>query len=95
MMIFSEDTEIARSSPAMIASYSASLLEVGKFRRMTCFMTSPVGALSCSPKPTLVCRDLSTFRVHQSELSNSFSCNGIYAKKSANTYPFNARRGFN
>ena len=30
MMIFSEDTEIVRSIPAMIASYLASLLEAGK-----------------------------------------------------------------
>ena len=34
MMIFSEDTEIARSILAMIASYSASLLEAGKSKRM-------------------------------------------------------------
>ena len=39
MMIFFEDTEISRSSPVMIASYSASLLEAGKFKRMACFMT--------------------------------------------------------
>ena len=44
MIIFSEDTEIARSSPAMISLYSASLLEVGKFRRMARSMTS-VGRL--------------------------------------------------
>ena len=47
MMIFSEDTDIARSSPVMITLYSASLLEAGKFKRMACFMTSPVRALSC------------------------------------------------
>ena len=40
MMIFSEDIEIARLSPAMIASYSASLLEVEKFRRISYSMTS-------------------------------------------------------
>ena len=34
MMIFSEDTKIARSIPAMITSYSASLLEAGKSKRM-------------------------------------------------------------
>ena len=75
MMIFSEDTEIARSSPAMIASYSVSLLEAGKFRRMAYSMTSPVGALSCSPRPAPVCREApSTFRVHQPELFGSISC---------------------
>ena len=75
MMIFYEDTEIARSSPAMIASYSASLLEAKKSRRMACSMTSPVGALSCNPKQVPVCCEaLSTFRVHQPELYGSISC---------------------
>ena len=46
MMIFLEDTKIARSIPARIASYSASLLDVGKSNRMTCSIISPVGALS-------------------------------------------------
>ena len=65
MTIFSEDTEITKSSPAMIASYSALLLEAGKFNRMACFMTSPVGALSCSPRPAPVYREPpSTFKVH-------------------------------
>ena len=75
MMIFSEDMEIARSSLAMITSYSASLLEAGKFNRMACSMTSPVGALSCSSRPVPVCREApSTFRVHQPELFGSISC---------------------
>ena len=74
MMIFSVDTEIARSSSAMIASYSASLLEAGKFKHMACSMTSHVGALSCSPRPALVCHEApSTFRVHHLELSGSIS----------------------
>ena len=74
MMIFSEDTEITRSSLTMIASYSASLLEAEKFRRMAYSMTSPIGALSCSPGSALVCREaLSTFRVHHPELSDSIS----------------------
>ena len=50
MMIFSEDTEIGSSSPAMIALYLASLLEEGKFKCMACSMTSSVGGLSCSPQ---------------------------------------------
>ena len=96
MMIFSKDTKIARSSPAMIASYSASLLEVEKFRLMSCSMTSLIGALSCNPTSDLVCREApSTFRVHQPELSGSISCLGISAKKLASTYPFSARRGLN
>ena len=75
MMIFSENTEIERLSPAMIASYSASLLEAGKFKRMTRSMTSSVGALSYSPRPAPIFHEApSTFRVHQPELSGSSSC---------------------
>ena len=75
MMIFSEDTEIARSIPTIIASYSASLLEAGKSKCMACFIISPVGALSYSPSPAPVCREApSTFRVHQLELSDFVSC---------------------
>ena len=65
MMIFSEDTKITRSSLAIIASYSDSLLEVGKSRYMASSMTSPVGALSCNPRPApIYCEASSTFRVH-------------------------------
>ena len=46
----------------MMASYSASLLEAEKLRRMARFMTSPVGALSCNPKPALVCREAPSTR---------------------------------
>ena len=75
MMIFSENTEIAKSSLAMIASYSASLLEAGKFSCMAYSMTSPVGALSCSPRPAPICHEApSTFKVHQPKLSSSISC---------------------
>ena len=38
MMIFSEDTEIARSIPARIASYSASLLDA---RKSNSILSSP------------------------------------------------------
>ena len=56
---------MVRLIPAMIASYSASLLEAGKSRRMACSIISPVEALSYSPSSTLVCREVpSTFRVH-------------------------------
>ena len=75
MMNFSEDTKIARLSPAMIASYSALLLEARKFKSMACSMTSLVGALSCSLRPAPVyCEAPSTFRVHQSKLCGSSSC---------------------
>ena len=74
MIIFSEDTKIARSIPTMIASYSASLLEAGKSIRMACSIISPIGALSCNSSPALVCHEApSTFRVHQLELSNFVS----------------------
>ena len=42
MIIFFEDTEIARSILAMIASYSTSLFEVGKSKRMVCSIISLV-----------------------------------------------------
>ena len=37
MMIFSEDTEIARSIPDKIVSYSTSFLDVGKSNRIACY----------------------------------------------------------
>ena len=74
MMIFSEDTKIARSIPVMIALYSALLLEEGKSKRMACSIISLVGALSCSPSPAPNCRKVaSTFRIHQPELSDFVS----------------------
>ena len=74
MMIFSEDMEVARLSSTLIASYSASLLEMGKFKRMACSMTSPVGDLSCSPRSAPVYLEApSTFRVHHPEPSGSIS----------------------
>ena len=41
MMIFFEDKEIVRSISAMVALYSASLLEVGKSKCMICSIISP------------------------------------------------------
>ena len=65
MITLFEDTEIVRSTLARIASYSASLLEAGKSRRMACSIISPIEALSCSPSPTHVCRKApSTFKIH-------------------------------
>ena len=69
MMILSKDKEIARLSLAIISSYSASLLEARKSKRMACYIISLVGASSCSPSPTPVCREVpSTFKIHQSGL---------------------------
>ena len=64
-----------RSSPTIIYSYSASLLEAGKSKRMACSIISPVRASSCSPSPALVCREVtSTFRINQLDLSDFVSC---------------------
>ena len=54
MMIFFEDMKIMRSTPARIASYSVSSLDVGKSNRIVCSILSPVGALSCKPTPDLI-----------------------------------------
>ena len=54
MIIFSEDMEIARPIPAMMASYLASLLEAGKSKTYVCSIISPVKALSFSPRPAPV-----------------------------------------
>ena len=43
-----------RSIPTRIASYSVSLLDVGKSSCMACYILYPVGALSCKPTPALV-----------------------------------------
>ena len=65
MMIFYEDTEIARSIPAMIASYLALLLEAGKSKLIACSIISPIEAKSCSPSSAPNFREApSTFRVH-------------------------------
>ena len=72
MIIFFEDTKIARSILAMMSSYSASLFETKKSKHMACFIISPIGALSCSPRPAPVCHEApSTFRVHQLDPSGS------------------------
>ena len=89
MIIFSEDKEILMSILAMMASYSASLLEEGKSKCMACSIISLVEALSCSPRPSPVFREApSTFRVHQLDSSSSVSCLGIYAKNSGRYLPF-------
>ena len=93
MMILYEDTEITRSIPTRVASYSASLLDMGKSNRIACSILSLVGALNCKPTQTLVCREApSTLRIHQSALLGFLSCWGISAKNFANTSPFIAKR---
>ena len=75
MMIFSEDTDVVRSIPTRFASYSVSLLDAGKSSHKACSILSPVGALSCKPTPTPVCREApSTLRIHQPTLLGSASC---------------------
>ena len=94
MMVFYKDTKITRFIPARNASYSTSLLDARKPNRLTGSILSPVGALSCKPTPTLVCREApSTVRIHQSALLRSASCWGISAKKSTNICPFIAKWG--
>ena len=94
MMIFSKDTEIARSIPVRIALYSASLFDARKSNHLTCCILSPIGALSCKPIPSPVFLEApSTLRIHQSALSKSPSCWGIFAKKSVNICPFIAKQG--
>ena len=74
MMSFSQDTNLARLTPARIASYSVSLLDAGKSIRMACSILSPVGALSYKPISALVWREASsTLRIHQPALPWSTS----------------------
>ena len=94
MITLSKETEIPRSIPTRISSYSASLLEARKSKRMACSIISPIGALSCSPSPASVCHEApSTFRIHQPKLSNFLIVEEISTKKSASMCLFNAKRG--
>ena len=94
MMIFSEDTEIAKSIPVKIASYFVSLLDAGTPNCMACSILSPVRALSVKPTPAHVFQEApSTLRIHQSVLPGSTHCCRISARKSATICPFNAKRG--
>ena len=94
MMKFSKDMEIARSVPARIASYFASLLDTGKSNRIACSILSSVRALRCKLTPAPVFREApSTLRIHQLALPGFASCWGISARKSANMCPFIAKQG--
>ena len=52
-VVFYENMKIARSISARVASYSASLLDVGKSNRIACSILSLIGALSCKPTDEL------------------------------------------
>ena len=94
MMIFSEDTKIAISTPVRISSYSTSLLDAGKSNHIAYYILSPVGSLSYKLTPAPVCRAApSTLRTHRSTLPWSTSFWGIFAKKYVNICPFIAKRG--
>ena len=94
MIIFFEDTEIARFVPARIALYPASLLDAGKSNHIAYSILSLVMAFSCRPTPAPVYREaLSKLRTHQSSFPGSASCYGISTKKFANICPFIAWQG--
>ena len=77
------------SSPAIMASYSNSLLEALKPRQTVCSILSPVGEVNCRLMPAPDCLEApSTQRVHQPfSFGQVLGC-GISARKSAKTNPF-------
>ena len=83
------DKVAASSSPARMASYSDSLLEVLNPSLMAYSILSSDGDFNCKPMPTPVCLDApSIFSVHQSKLSGWVSDWRSSAMKSTNTCPF-------
>ena len=59
-------TASASSSPAIMASYSDSLLEALKPKRTACSILSPIGDVNCRPVPAPDCLEApSTQRVYQ------------------------------
>ena len=85
----SAPTASASSRPAIMASYSDSLLEALKPKRTACSILSPVGEVNCRPMPAPDCLEaLSAQRVHQPFSSGQVSGCGISARKSAKTCPF-------
>ena len=82
-------TASASSSPAIMASYSNSLLEALKPKRNACSILSPVGEVNCRPIPAPDCLEApSTQRVHQPSLFGNVPSRGISARKSTKTCPF-------
>ena len=85
----SAPTASASSRPAIMASYSDSLLEALKPKRTACSILSLVGEVNCRPMPASDCLEApSTQRVHQPFSSGQVSDCGISARKSAKTCPF-------
>ena len=85
---------MAKSSPARTTSYSASLLEVKKLRRIACSTNSPVGDYRIKPTLDLDALDvLSTWNIYYCSLGNSTEC-VIFLEsltiKSTLTCPFSA-----
>ena len=82
-------TASASSSPAIMASYSDSLLEALKPKRAACSILSPVGEVNYKPMSAPDCLEApSTQRVHQPfSFGQVLGC-GISARKSAKTCPF-------
>ena len=77
------------STPAIMGSYSDSLLEAPKPKRTAYLILSPVGEVNYRPMPAPDCLEArSTQRVHQHFLSRQVSGCGICARKSAKTCPF-------
>ena len=85
----SAPTARERSSPAITASYSDSLLEALKPRRTACSIRSPVGEVNCKPILDPDCLEApSTQRIHQPfSFGQVLGC-GISVRKSAKTCPF-------
>ena len=82
-------TASASSNPAIMASYSDSLLEALKPKRTACSILSPVGEVNCKPIPAPKCLEApSTQRVHQPLLSGQVMGCGISTRKSAKTSLF-------
>ena len=79
----------ASSSPAIMASYSNSLLEALNPKRTGCSILFPVGEVNCRPIPAPDCLEAPlTQRVHQPFSYRQVLGCGIYARKSAKTCPF-------
>ena len=77
------------SRPAIMASYSDSLLEALKPKRTVCSILSLVGEVNCRPMPALDCLEApSTQRVHQPFSSRQVSGYEISVRKSVKTCPF-------
>ena len=85
-------TTSASSSPAIMASYLDSLLEVLKPKQTTCSILFLVGEVNCRPIPTPECLEAPSTH-HQPLLSGQVLGCEISARKSAKTFPFFASLG--